>query len=209
MNRVGRYLSPEPMLQEPGFAAYRATQGLNTPAYAYANNNPLSRTDSTGLFDTPSSPSSLCAKWDDALPIARKMAGCDEAYSCDLANPCQKAIRGCSTGCDICKALMPGSGPSAEFGELPGANPSHKADTWPLWYSMPNRPRYNTKFDVRYSCADAHLLAQVMIHEASHACTQLGGANGTFDSYDLWKRGKPGCYSDFIAPFKPGTVCGY
>lgn len=46
----GRYLSPEPMLQEPQWVRDEAQDGFSTPTYAYARNNPLRYVDPTGLF---------------------------------------------------------------------------------------------------------------------------------------------------------------
>ena len=45
-----KYLSPEPMLQRPGFVKVMAMHGRNTPAYAYALNNPLNYADDNGLY---------------------------------------------------------------------------------------------------------------------------------------------------------------
>ncbi|MEQ1737735.1 MAG: RHS repeat-associated core domain-containing protein, partial [Rhodoglobus sp.] len=44
-----RYLSPEPLLQRPGWVKREAEQGYATPTYAYARNNPVRHTDPTGL----------------------------------------------------------------------------------------------------------------------------------------------------------------
>lgn len=46
---VGRYLSPEPLLQDPRFVTAMAKRGLTTPAYAYAVNNPIGYYDPDGL----------------------------------------------------------------------------------------------------------------------------------------------------------------
>jgi hypothetical protein len=53
MNCVGCYLSPEPLLQNPGYLRVRAGEGLATPTYAYANNNPLLWVDPDGLEGLP------------------------------------------------------------------------------------------------------------------------------------------------------------
>lgn len=45
----GRYLSPEPLLQDPGYIRGMARQGFSTPTYAYALNNPVRYTDPDGL----------------------------------------------------------------------------------------------------------------------------------------------------------------
>ncbi|NTX06554.1 RHS repeat-associated core domain-containing protein [Myxococcus sp. CA040A] len=49
---IGRYLQPEPILQDPGYSREMAEKGYGVPAYAYAANNPLYWSDPTGLaFD--------------------------------------------------------------------------------------------------------------------------------------------------------------
>jgi RHS repeat-associated protein len=55
---TGRYLSPEPLLQSPGYVATMAQSGMSVPTYAYALNNPVRYTDLNGLnpgdpFRTP------------------------------------------------------------------------------------------------------------------------------------------------------------
>jgi RHS repeat-associated protein len=45
---IGRYLSPEPLLQEPSFAQMSEMQGHATPVYSYALNNPIRYSDPTG-----------------------------------------------------------------------------------------------------------------------------------------------------------------
>jgi RHS repeat-associated protein len=45
----GRYLSPEPLLQDPSWVIWQHLNGKQTPAYAYAWNNPLRYVDPTGL----------------------------------------------------------------------------------------------------------------------------------------------------------------
>jgi RHS repeat-associated protein len=55
---AGRYLQPEPMLQDPKWVADKAKEGMSTPAYSYANNNPLHFIDPAGLQTCP--PGSSC-----------------------------------------------------------------------------------------------------------------------------------------------------
>lgn len=46
---ISRYLSPEPMLQDPTYVRRIAETGIGVPTYAYAFNNPLSYVDDDGL----------------------------------------------------------------------------------------------------------------------------------------------------------------
>ena len=57
---IGRYLAPEPMMQNPKFLARQAMQGHGVNAYAYAMNNPLRYTDRNGLWPMPWEPGKLC-----------------------------------------------------------------------------------------------------------------------------------------------------
>jgi RHS repeat-associated protein len=47
---TGRYLSPEPLLQNPEWVRSELEDGHQVPAYSYARNNPVSTTDPTGLY---------------------------------------------------------------------------------------------------------------------------------------------------------------
>lgn len=46
---LGRYLSPEPLLQDPVWLRSQATDGIASPTYAYAGNNPARNVDPNGL----------------------------------------------------------------------------------------------------------------------------------------------------------------
>lgn len=46
---LGSYLSPEPLLQSPGYMTTMASRGMQVPTYAYAANNPLRYVDRDGL----------------------------------------------------------------------------------------------------------------------------------------------------------------
>jgi RHS repeat-associated protein len=45
---IGRYLGPEPLLQDPKWVLKEAKVGRSVPVYAYANNNPIFFTDPDG-----------------------------------------------------------------------------------------------------------------------------------------------------------------
>lgn len=46
---LSQYLSPEPLLQSPGYLAAMAARGVQVPSFAYAANNPLRYLDDDGL----------------------------------------------------------------------------------------------------------------------------------------------------------------
>jgi hypothetical protein len=151
-------------------------------------------------------PDKECPVWSQALLIARQMAGCSEDYVGDPAQKCQAAIRKCSPGCDVCRNLKPGSGPDATFG--PTRQPRGEtcyANTWgPGFFAG-----YDTKFDQRFICTDARLLAKVMIHESVHACRAAGGTIDLRDEQEPFRLGRPGCYADTqIALFRGDKECG-
>jgi RHS repeat-associated protein len=53
---TGRYLSPEPLLQDPDWVMSELQSGYQVPAYSYARNNPIAYTDPTGLYVPPGFP---------------------------------------------------------------------------------------------------------------------------------------------------------
>jgi hypothetical protein len=55
-----RYLSPEPVLQNPKLVKMSAIQGQSLPTYSYALNNPIRYTDPNGLWPFPWQPGKVC-----------------------------------------------------------------------------------------------------------------------------------------------------
>ena len=161
-------------------------------------------------FDTGPSwwtdPDKECPVWRKGLSIARQMAGCSEEYVGDPTQKCQVAVRRCSPGCDVCRNLRPGDGPDAIFGLVPQPRGERcYARTW----GPGLLGGYDTTFDYRFICADAQMLAKVMIHEATHACRAAGGTTDLHDWEDIFRLGTPGCYADInVAPFEGGKQCG-
>jgi RHS repeat-associated protein len=51
--QVGRYLQPEPMLENPEWLRFRAEMGESMPAYSYALNNPIAFVDPDGRAGKP------------------------------------------------------------------------------------------------------------------------------------------------------------
>ena len=161
------------------------------------------------VFDTGpkwwTDPDEECPAWSQALPLARGIAGCSEDYVGDPTQRCQAAIRKCSTGCDVCRNLKPGQGPDTDFGRVrqPPDGVSYAATDGPYLLGG-----YDTRFDRAHVCADAKWLADVMIHEATHACRAAGGDKDLYDEKDFFDRGTPGCYAGDVAPFEGGRRCG-
>jgi hypothetical protein len=62
------------MLQNPNWVKQMAMQGLSAPTYAYALNNPLKYTDSTGLWPSPFAPGKLC---NDGCSNQKNGPGCE------------------------------------------------------------------------------------------------------------------------------------
>lgn len=55
-----RYLSPDPILQNPKAVRMSVMQGQSLPTYSYALNNPMRYTDPNGLWPFPWQPGKLC-----------------------------------------------------------------------------------------------------------------------------------------------------
>ena len=68
---IGRYLSPEPLLQEPTWVASELQEGHQVPAYSYARNNPVAYIDPDGLdpLRPPSGPNSPPGNYHGPLPL--------------------------------------------------------------------------------------------------------------------------------------------
>lgn len=142
--------------------------------------------------------------------LALGLCGCIQtAFRCpDPEQKCQKRVRGCNPGCNICDNLKPGEGADTGFGlliQLPG-RPTDAASHPGFFYG------YESKFDVRKACAtSAFQLARVMVHEAVHACPIAGGSKPSFDSYDFFHScASEACCTDAIAPvdYKNKKTCG-
>lgn len=86
---AARYLSPEPMLQDPNWVARQASRGNPAPTYAYALNNPVRFTDPNGREVQNLSSSSVVVKLEDGnsyivLPPGETFHGPQDAvYSSD------------------------------------------------------------------------------------------------------------------------------
>lgn len=214
-----RHLPPRPLLRALlllglACAPTTARTGGQVVPKGFMEDGPLVRSPApkrTTLlaFDTDSHPEAECKYWNEGLELARQMAGCDEAFRCrDPEQKCQKRVRQCSPGCDICKNLKPGGGADTEFGLVlqPRGRVVDATTISGFFYG------YDSKFDVRTACAtSAFQLARVMVHEAIHACPMAGGAKPSFDSNDTLKRCEDtSCCTDAIAPvnYKSTKTCG-
>ncbi|WP_082207339.1 RHS repeat-associated core domain-containing protein [Corallococcus macrosporus] len=169
----GRYLQSEPMASlEPKAGAW--------PAYVYAHDNPIANSDPAGLYKVGAEPS--CQNWYAALRKAKEMAGCgDNGEECDPDNSCQKAVMACAGGCNICKILAPGQGPTMIFedrGQIivgPDGVSGLRGHVGRDFISGEWAGWFNSNL-----CADPAMidvLASTMVHEAMHACGMINGPN--------------------------------
>ena len=104
-----KYLSPEPLLQNPNWVMIQTYLGHQVPAYAYARNNPVSNTDPTGLGPpgsaVPCTPTdstySCCIKQNPGNP--QKCTGGEEPIK-DIPNlaqaACQRQLTECIISCE-------------------------------------------------------------------------------------------------------------
>jgi len=169
----GRYLSPEPMLAEPGYAASMARQGNSVPAYAYADQNPIVRRDDTGLFVADDYD---CPNYLPAAEMAWRKSGCGV---CDNPNTCANQIKKYSGGCDICPVIKDGQGPLLQFldhlnrlGDISADRAEDIAAVTRGYTIQATGERVTITVDVRrWLCYDnVDWLASVLIHEAMHTC---------------------------------------
>jgi hypothetical protein len=144
-------------------------------------------------------PDEECSQWSAALQEAKKLAGCNDEWRYSYKTDCQEAIRSCSPGCDICKVLEPGEGPSASFHEI-------RQDCDGTVFATTSLPGLfggqDTDFDPGLTCGDITRLAYAMIHETTHACKSAGGDHILVDSYWVFAgiERRPECFSNYIVP---------
>ncbi|WIG98663.1 hypothetical protein [Myxococcus sp. SDU36] len=157
---IGRYLQPEPMLQKPLYVALQVGLGRLMSTYAYAGNNPIIFSDSTGL-DLEGDKASCSA---DALKTIEKLRnkirqGLPAGHCKTILENARiiKLVNSDSVFTIFCtkKDKLPACGDSGE-----GSHPCGQAD--PENYCATIREK-NPKF----GCPGT---AQSVLHEAAHLC---------------------------------------
>lgn len=107
-----RYLAPEPMLERPEAAKSRAQDGLSTPVYAYAANNPVANVDEDGLlpwrWNCPGLskffPLPGLTKCDDCEDIA-KLARARDCFKKPIGCECKALLKSVDEACSDCRSL--------------------------------------------------------------------------------------------------------
>lgn len=91
---AARYLSPEPMLQDPNWVAQQASRGNSAPTYAYARNNPVAKTDPTG-------------KWPVDIPEPACLSVAVALYMDSGAPSRQDSVKHCTASCYMARTCGP------------------------------------------------------------------------------------------------------
>jgi len=162
----GRYLQPEPLAREDPSAA-------TSKPYTYANLNPNLYADPSGEYVLKDK----CPLWNVAVTTALSWAGCQpngQQRNCK----CQEKINSCAAGCNICEILRDGKGPPTFVDDLADRPAGAKGMTRLHSYFQVSGLVKITAEKVRikkrycYSPSMVTTLAEVLIHEAAHVCSE-------------------------------------
>jgi hypothetical protein len=171
------YLAFEPLLHKPLYLKAMARNSGSGLTYGYAENEPILKSDPTGLFVT----GTACGGYSRAARIAWKRAGC-EKEKCNDKDSCRNQLlrRGV---CDICPILSDGEGPLLSFVQwLTRARPGARATAEKASYG-------DLKIEwlrIRNSFCEEGMesdLASLLIHEAMHFCNGNQNPGDPYASY--------------------------
>jgi hypothetical protein len=98
----GRYLSPEPLLQDPSWVRNELEDGHQAPAYSYARNNPVSYSDPTGLSPGDKDGSTTCAP---GTTLLKEFPECSPVRGICVKDDWAK--RDDSSKCARCQKMLP------------------------------------------------------------------------------------------------------
>ena len=171
---TGRYLQPEPLLQEPDFIARSARLGEAVPSYAYSGNNPVRFIDADGLYKMSAfeqSSGGSCPNFAKASELAKQELNCDDGQPQECNN-CQDYVRYCTLQqCNLCDFLEPGRGPEA-IGDVFTVGKAAASQT--RIQTLPGLALLSMKMhflvDDCMNPAAVGELARAMVHEAIHGC---------------------------------------
>ncbi|MBL8912071.1 MAG: RHS repeat-associated core domain-containing protein [Archangium sp.] len=148
--KTGRYLSPEPLLRSPGYVGSMAGGGYSVATYAYALNNPLRWTDSTGLKPGDKF-KSVDEAARDALEWVRKNKSKKQLREREWSGQIRRV------SATECVAEMPKPGPLIKKGDVRAESPAGDDDPDSLgdyhthpWTSEFSAPDIKMNLDRKY-----------------------------------------------------------
>lgn len=176
-----KYLSPEPMLQDPPWVASELKGGRSVVPYAYGNNNPSTNTDPSGLYTIQGNCGTTLPGLgrDKAAIEAKARAFAQQIQDGDplTCKPERQGLRQCVL------SLIDSIGVrcNAASQAVCAADPLHPVASTPVGTCSANGGPIDW---CRFGRANQDCIAKVLVHETAHACgwMERQGLNVPFDS---------------------------
>jgi RHS repeat-associated protein len=148
---IGRYLSPEPLLQSPWWVRGESSEAHTTPTYSYVRNNPVASTDPNGLYTVDP----RCkGKFPSEADLKARIRSSITDFN--LRDCIERQINAAHISCDLWSKLVCKVNPDAAAAHKRGectAEPNWDDTVW---------------CDKEF--ADASCTQDILVHEFAHAC---------------------------------------